>query len=742
MNGEFWGKDLAILSQCGQRTRRRQPLSLVLFTLCLCLYPSAVGAEIIPVEPDQPPPPILQPAEVERLLTLQNTKELFLLSAVSPDDTSVVFAAAPVGAEEGKGAEPPVAGFLAIRDGSLQEIDPSFFMHFPQSEVVWRDAQTAVYLSSGPEGEPVMVSLDRATGAVESSPLSLPGRPISLAPGGRRLLAEDANSTGVTLTALDLTTGALEPLVEYPHGGTPSSIAWSADGTKLAWIRTLIPAELAQDGERLMELATAEVLGRLPLDENPFFQGNVVDVFDLASNDLRLEALRASDGDGSMFKLLAWSPDGETLLAKMVRPSLPLGREHPTTFFPDRAYFRFYDADLAAIGTLDLPEIEAAQATHALFVSPDELLFAAPNGATFHLYLYHLGSGEFGQLPAEDGTFAEAPYGYQILATHSSRQLIYNQSSFLRPAEIYRLGLDGGDAHAITDFHAAAAAANRIRVTEVSLKLRSNVTRSGYLLLPESAAPETQPGPVVLYQQGGPGGAMTNRWGATADEPFNLLPNFGIGVLFMPFAGREGLGPESYNRLVDRRGFGTVDINEAAQAVRSLIGLGYTAPGQVGIAGGSYGGYFAAQSLVHYPNLYAAANAQYSPVDLVPWWESEGRLLISYVEGSTPDDGLPEYRRDSPLQRADRIRTPLLLFHGEDDFLDIQLVRDFHNLVAADGTPVTMLAFQQEGHTLSSPANRSTAAQCQIDWFRKYLTLAPDAVAEACGAVVNAPAHP
>ncbi|MCC6457491.1 MAG: prolyl oligopeptidase family serine peptidase [Caldilineaceae bacterium] len=718
----------------------RQATLLLGVIVFAALQHSLVRAEVIEIDPSQPPASILPPAELEKLTVLQNTKELFLYSRVSSDDSVVVFGSAALGSATGGEPEPPQLGFLNITDGSLQPVNPAFLMTPPESEVVWRDAQTAVYLSKSQAGTAVLVSLDRTTGSVAASELSLPGAPISLAPGGARLIAEVAISESITLTAVDLTTGALEPLLAYPQGGSPSSIAWSEDGNKLALVRTLVPPELALDPDQAMELATQDVLGLLPLEENPFFQGNVVDVFDLANHEVHLSALKAAGGDGYLFQRVSWSPDGQTLLAKMVRPSQPEDRANPITFFPDRAHFRLYDANFVLLETVDRLEIEAAQTTQAFFASPDEVIFAAPNGPTFRLYSYQRTSGEFRRLPTAAGTFADAPYGYQILATHQSRQLIYNQSSFLQPPEIYRLGLDDGEPQALTAINAAAAAVNQIRVSEVSLRLSEKVTRTGYLLRPANILLAPQTTPLVLYQQGGPGGAMTNRWGATPDEPFSLLPNFGISVFFMPFFGREGLGPKFVDRLVQRRKFGAADIDEAAQAVQALVTMGYVERDQVGITGCSYGGYFTSQSLVLHPNLYAAANAQCSPLDLLQWWEGEGRLLVSYAEGRLPTESEWEYRRDSPLYQADDIRTPLLLFHGEDDFLPVATVKNFHDRIVAAGTPATLLVFQQEGHTLTHPTSRFLAAQSQIAWFRKYLLPTSESTGVcSCAAPISVP---
>src|SRR3712207_6343790 len=407
-------------------------------------------------------------------------------------------------------------------------------------------------------------------------------------------------------------------------------------------------------------------------------------------------------------------------------PARLAGRQYPIYRHPDRAYLRFYDAALTQIGTLDRPETEAVSSSSAIFVSPDELMIVAPDGITFRLHYYNRTSGAFRTLPTAEGWFAEAPGGHQVHATHRSRQLIFNHSSFQHPPELYRIGWDGTQLQALTQLNARAAATNRIRVDQVTVPLTNGATRTGYLVQPAGASFPPHNVRLVVYQQGGPGGAMTNRWGQTAEEPFTLLPNFGIAVLFMPFAGREGFGPEFFTALMDERNFGQLDIDEAAQVVETLISQGYTTRDRVGITGCSYGGYFASQSITRHPDLYAAANANCSMLDLAYDWEFIGRADVTYWEGRVPATDPAEYTADSPLSQAAKVRTPLLLMHGGKDTLPVSVVGDFRDTIVTTGTPVELITFKNEGHSLSQPSSRMAAAQAQIRWFQRYLA-APDA---------------
>lgn len=728
--------------------RRRWLVFILVFGLVLGASPAA--AIIGVVDPTEEPELLLEAPEAEKVAALQSASFPNILSEVSPDDTTLVTLT----------LSPSVArfNFLNVVDGTSAGISNVALNYPPMTEVGWRDARTAIYISSNEDNDPVLVSMSRDGGTVMTSTLRLPGFPISLAPNGSRLLvaalsdSEDMSASNkqamrspfdlvvrrspyrqagpakfdyaqgdlkisalqVTLAALDLNTGAVVKLVDLPPGsGLASQPRWTVDGSKVTYVRTTIP-NVGREGNLLSEAETQDGLGNLPPDKNPFFLGNVVDSFDIGANVLRPAVLKAVDGNGDMYGFSAWSNDGQTLMTKLLRPSKLVGRRYPVYQLGDRSYLRFYNAQMQPTVTLDRPEIEAPYAGFPYWISPDEVIIRTPLGLSYRLYYFNRVTGEFRQISVEDGTY------YQVRYTRSGL-IIFNMSSFQRPYEIFRIQKDGIAFAGLTYNNAEIAALNQVRVDQVSFTLKSGAKRTGYLVQPAGAAFPPRDVKIVTWQEGGPGGTMTNQWGANVENPYNLLPNFGLVVLMLPLPGREGWGPQFFNDLANGRNFGQIDIDEQVEAVQQMIRRGYTSPGNVGITGCSYGGYFVDQSLTRHPGVYAAGNAQCSLLDLFHEWQFGYTGFVSYLMGRPPTADGAEYLQDSPLQRAVNVRSPLLLFHGTQDFLPIQITANFHDQIEANGTPVALLAFIGEGHGLRSPVSQFTAGQAQVLWFREFL---------------------
>jgi hypothetical protein len=128
------------------------------------------------INPARPPEPILEPSEVEKIRTLQNTKEVYLLGGVSPDDKTIMVMA-------GTGEDSAQAFWLDLQTGQFESIDSKLLEFSPQGDLAWSDEQTVVYLSNNVNGDPVLVTIQRATDEIQTSKLARP-KPYLAMPGG------------------------------------------------------------------------------------------------------------------------------------------------------------------------------------------------------------------------------------------------------------------------------------------------------------------------------------------------------------------------------------------------------------------------------------------------------------------------------------------------------------------------------------------------------------------------------
>ncbi len=761
---------------------------LMLFVLCCTLLaPFTASAEIVTVDfpsfdGQNPRPPLLSEAEVQRISDLQRLNQAFIVSPISPDDTTVVQVSFTPEFEI-------VFSFLNIQDGSITALADQLINYPAATNFVWRDAATLTYVGFDLDFNLAVIDLNRFTGEVVTSPIDpIPGFPLSLAPTGTRLLigitsdfitATEAisetdepelariayathlmqspfdtklmlypqmpdtlppyvqrlialnqqpvrpldtielASDEILLAHFDLNTRTTQHLVRLPLATTLlSNFTWSQDGSRLAFSRLTFKGieDIFRGGTSLATALVQDGLGILPPAENPLLNGNAVEVFDFSRAEARVSRLEAVN-TGNLYTGLSWSPDNAMLLTWMQEPARLNGRTHPVYLYPQRGFARLHNADLVPIGDVMIPALSAPNAMQASFVSPTEIVFNGISGLSTGLFYYNLGSGEFRQISDRDGFYSN------VLSTRQSRQLIFSYSSFTTPPDLFRINWDGTAFAQLSFANAALAELNQVQVNRLSFTLANGAVRQAYLLQPAGAAFPPSNAPIVVWQEGGPGLFMTNAWSTRVESPYLLLPNFGISVLVMPLSGREGWGPEFYNALAND--FGRVDIDEAAEVVQQMIALGYTASDRIGITGCSYGGYFTSQSIVRYPTLYAAANTQCSLLDLLVEWQTGFSWFMAYLTGVSPTTQAAALMAISPLYQSANTRTPTLIFHGSFDFLPVSITENFHEGIAATGTPVRMLRFAGEGHGLFLTDNQLLAAQEQILWFRQYLAGTP-----------------
>ena len=160
-------------------------------------------------------------------------------------------------------------------------------------------------------------------------------------------------------------------------------------------------------------------------------------------------------------------------------------------------------------------------------------------------------------------------------------------------------------------------------------------------------------------------------------------------------------------------------------ALDQLIDRGFVDTRRMGIAGGSYGG-FMANWAVGQTDRFAAAVSMRSISNLVSEYAQHDIVLWGVLEmGPPPWPDADELWKRSPIRYVDRIKTPLLLTHGEMDLrCAISQAEEMFGAMRLQGKEVELVRFPGESHDISRsgrPDRRVERLKRILGWFHKHM---------------------
>jgi len=114
---------------------------------------------------------------------------------------------------------------------------------------------------------------------------------------------------------------------------------------------------------------------------------------------------------------------------------------------------------------------------------------------------------------------------------------------------------------------------------------------------------------------------------------------------------------------------GRKELEDVVAGVAYLRSLPAVLSSQIGVIGFSFGGLVTLAAITQEPELFAAAVEIFGPTDLVTWYRDSpsSRTALLFGLGGTPEQKPDSYRAASPVNFVERIKTPLLIVHGDAD---------------------------------------------------------------------------
>jgi dipeptidyl aminopeptidase/acylaminoacyl peptidase len=236
---------------------------------------------------------------------------------------------------------------------------------------------------------------------------------------------------------------------------------------------------------------------------------------------------------------------------------------------------------------------------------------------------------------------------------------------------------------------------------------------------PDYGAAEGDLPPLIIDVHGGPTDCST----ALFTLGMQFWTSRGFAVADVNYGGSTGYGRAFRERLNGQ--WGVVDLQDSVNLARYLVREGKADPQKLLIRGGSAGGYTVICALT-FTDDFAAGASYYGIADIEPFANHTHKFELRYehtLVGPYPE-AAELYRERSPVHFADRIRTPMLVLQGTDDFVvPVSQAEFIVTAMRANRVPHAYLLFEGEGHGFRREDSIIRSLEAELSFYVQVLGL-------------------
>jgi dipeptidyl aminopeptidase/acylaminoacyl peptidase len=289
------------------------------------------------------------------------------------------------------------------------------------------------------------------------------------------------------------------------------------------------------------------------------------------------------------------------------------------------------------------------------------------------------------------------------------RQLLVHYSAPYLPPQIATLPAGGGTAAKLTDTRSAGfKARDWIQPQFVAVPSTHGADPVWAKLYRPAQLEPGKTYPVVMFVHGA--GYLQNvshRYSVYFREQMfnNLLVQQGYVVLDMDYRASKGYGAKWRNAIY--RQMGHPELDDYLDGVNWMVANQQGDPHNVGIYGGSYGGFMTFMALLRAPDVFKSGAALRPVSD----WTSYNHDYTGNIL-NTPDVDPEAYKVSSPIEYAQNLKGNLLIAHGmvDDNVLFQDSVRMAQRLIELKKDHWELAPYPLERHSFVQPES----------WYDEY----------------------
>jgi len=297
--------------------------------------------------------------------------------------------------------------------------------------------------------------------------------------------------------------------------------------------------------------------------------------------------------------------------------------------------------------------------------------------------------------------------------------LVYAFASPAEPAMLREMNASGV-AHDIVRLNTALLAKRRVAPVErFTFRSRDGLQVEAYFTAPLDRTANSKY-PLIVQIHGGPHGAQ----GSAFNDKAQVYAAHGMASLMVNYRGSTGYGQKFADAIFkDQDGREAEDVMAGVDA--ALARHPWLDSTRMGVEGTSYGGQLA-DWLVTRTNRFAAAIPTAGIANLISFnYMSYYHDYLAVEFGAYPHVGalMDTLWKRSALRYVSRVKTPVMLVHGENDNdVPIAEAEQFYIALKDVGVPVVMIRYPREGHGVRETKHVIDFIDRSIAWYNRWFS--------------------